>query len=108
MCVIEVNLNILKTTLINRTRLRTKGAGYPQAQMSALVSSNLAVLLEVKTTRSSALWVRVLTRVPDSARLLCVNRDGRKIEGSSGVTRIEKERNVVYWKTNGKINNDLQ
>ena len=32
---IEVNLKILKTTLINRTRLRTKGqpAGYPQAQI---------------------------------------------------------------------------
>ena len=32
---IEVHLKILKTTLINRTRLRTKGqpAGYPQAQI---------------------------------------------------------------------------
>ena len=37
---IEVNLKILKTTLINRTRLRTKGqsAGYPQAQIG--ITSN--------------------------------------------------------------------
>ena len=37
---IEVNLKILKTTLINRTRLRTKGqsAGYPQAQIEILKS----------------------------------------------------------------------
>ena len=37
---IEVNLKILKTTLINRTRLRTKGqsTGYPQAQIE--ITSN--------------------------------------------------------------------
>jgi len=37
---IEVNLKILKTTLINRTWLRTKGqsAGYPQAQIE--ITSN--------------------------------------------------------------------
>ena len=36
----EVNLKILKTTFINRTRLRTKGqsAGYPQAQIE--INSN--------------------------------------------------------------------
>ena len=34
---IKVNLKNLKTTLINRTRLRTKGqsAGYPQAQIGS-------------------------------------------------------------------------
>jgi len=37
---IEVNLKNLKTTLINRTRLRTKSqsAGYPQAQIE--ITSN--------------------------------------------------------------------
>jgi len=37
---IEVNLKNLKTTLINRTRLRTKGqsASYPQAQLE--ITSN--------------------------------------------------------------------
>ena len=62
-----IGLRLTKTslTLINRTRLRTKGqsAGYPQAKIgftsfysasSTLVSSSLAVLLEVKTTHSSA------------------------------------------------------
>ena len=54
-----------RPTLINHTQLRTKGqsAGYPHAQIeitfnfpasSALVSSNLVVLLEVWTTHSSA------------------------------------------------------
>jgi len=37
---IEVSIKILRTTLINRTRLRTKGqsAGYPQAQIEILKS----------------------------------------------------------------------
>jgi len=64
-----IGLRLTKTslTLINRTRLRTNGqsAGYPQAQIGitsnslkrrapSKVSSSLAVLLEVKTTHSSA------------------------------------------------------